>query len=212
MVQAAVQVAAVYPEQCSRCDPTRVLVPKKLYWRFDHQTTSLITAARTCFVYSGCHRIPASAFADLPSTFSDPANVVGPQQKYLYEYNPSDCPFATKFLLVSLVAAANDNYNKAVYVASYRVTDITLVHARRGERLSNPRDSRPLHREYMGIAFLRADLSIIRTLPWLRSPLWWQTFVIQSGRRAVYYRYEPLPRVDQCSDDVAPHCPERKNI
>jgi hypothetical protein len=178
MVQAAVQVAAAYPEQCSRCDPTACPGSEKLYWRFD-QKAPVINYGRTHMLSSipAVHRIPASALADLPSYFSDPANVVGPNKKYLYEYNPSIAILPPDQIPASLVvAAADDSYNKAVYVASYRVTDITLCMPVGGERLSNPRDSGPLHQEYMGIAFLRADLSIIRdfTVDLHTALIWWQ--------------------------------------
>jgi hypothetical protein len=180
MVQAAIQVAAVYPEKCSRCDPTACPDSEKLYWRFD-QKAPVINYGRTHMLSSipAAHRIPASALADLPSYFSNPANVVGPNKKYLYEYNPSIAILPPDQIPASLVvAAADDSYNKAVYVASYRVTDINLCMPAGGKQLSNPGDSGPLHQEYMGIAFLRADLSIIRdfTVDLHAALIRWQDF------------------------------------
>jgi hypothetical protein len=164
LVQAAVQVAAVYPDKCSRCDPTACPGSEKLYWRFD-QKAPVINYGVTHMLSSipAAHRIPASALTDLPSYFSDPANVVGPNRKYLYEYNPSIVLLPPDQIPASLVAAATkNNYHKAVYMASYRVTDINLCMPDGGKPLNNPRGTGPLHREYLGIAFLRADLSIIR--------------------------------------------------
>jgi hypothetical protein len=164
LVQAAVQVAAVYPDKCSRCDPTTCPGSEKVYWRFD-QKTPIINYGVTHMLSSipAAHRIPASALVDLPSYFSDPANVVGPNKKYLYEYNPSIVLLPPDQIPASLVvAAAQNNYHKAVYMASYRVTDINLCMPNGGKQLYHPRGTGPLHREYLGIAYLRADLSIIK--------------------------------------------------
>jgi hypothetical protein len=172
LVQAAIQVAAVYPEKCSRCDPTACSEADKMYWRFD-QKSPVINHGRTHMLSSipAANRIPASALADLPNYFSDPANVRGTEKKYLFEYNPSIVLLPPDQIPASLVVAPGNsdggdddqsNNNTAVYMASYRVSDINMCLPNGAKYIYNPNNTRPAHEEYLGIAFLRADLSIIR--------------------------------------------------
>jgi hypothetical protein len=176
----------------------RVLV--QLYWRFDPNTVINYGVAHAL------RRFRLSiAFLPRPSptcrlTFRSGQRPGSPTKVSLRIQ--SDCLFCHRQIPASLVvAAAKNNYHKAVYMASYRVTDM-LVHAK-GQRLSNPRGTGPLHREYLGIAFLRADLSIIRTLPWLHAAVFrWQDFRLSTWPKSCILPRTSLPRVDQCSANV----------
>jgi hypothetical protein len=166
LVQAAVQVAKEYPTICYRCNPAACPASDKLYWRFD-QKAPIINYARTHMLSSipAENRIPASAMADLPTYFSNPDHVLGPNKKYLYEYNPSIVLLPPDQIPTSLVVTDNNDKNKAVYLASYRVTDTNFCWDKRGKNMTNPFNKvKRLGQEWLGLAFLRADLSIIADL------------------------------------------------
>ncbi|GKY92588.1 hypothetical protein MPSEU_000228900 [Mayamaea pseudoterrestris] len=128
----------------------------RIFWRLDDIAPPIIHG-RTYYLQSvpDKHRIPKAALADLDSYFARKENVY-PQRSYFFEYNPSIVKIPDGCQLPVSLA------EKPVYLASFRLattqqcvtgsTEMTMF----GGSYPYPADDNAL-----GIALLRADLSVI---------------------------------------------------
>lgn len=164
LTRAAINVAqAETPPDvdCRRCNPEHCSAADKRYWRLD-DAAPRVHAAVTHHLQSVAprSRLNAKALQNLTQHFSKKRNVY-PARDYLFEFNPSLVQ-----LPVNQVEPTNRQCNGApvVYLASFRVSNMhncitdhdSLLRAVGGNWPRRPGQVK----DYVGLALLRADLSI----------------------------------------------------
>jgi hypothetical protein len=153
-------------EKCQYCLPQNCDDQAKEYWRYDDAAPTIL-AAQSSYLASipDQWRIPKDILvgngiqqtANLKTFFSDPQNVY-PARRYLFEYNPSIALIPTEQMI------SIPGQDTPVYLASYRLStqqncwepNITLA------MIGGSWDNRPRKQDFLGLALLRKDLSVIQ--------------------------------------------------
>ena len=155
VTEAAIKVAGKYPEVCSRCHPDACTNREKILWRFD-QVLLPSQSSITHYLPSIQERLPPQALSN-STAFFDNAENVHPMRTYFYEYNPS---------LVRLPQSQTPFVagEEPVYLASFRVSNISncVSHEEAVLKMIGGSWPRPPSTNYLGLALLRNDLSIIQ--------------------------------------------------
>jgi hypothetical protein len=179
LVEAGRNLAVRRPDYCGRCDPDQCSAADKHYWRFDaagptevkqaaSASSPISSASRTHYLQSiGAEaRLPASALQNLTAFFANRQHVY-PAKDYLFEFNPSlvQLPASQIPDLSSNGGGKDDTTSDAVYLASFRVSNMhncvtdpdTILRMMGG----NWKRGRAQIKDYLGLALLRADLTIV---------------------------------------------------
>ena len=143
-------------EPCRRCDPSSCTADDKKYYRIDNVAPTP-KSGTTHFLHSipARHRIPKHALKNLTSYFSDKENV-HPVRKYFFEFNPS----------IVTLPKSQRTIQKAAYLASFRVStchDCVPSADDYIKMMNGPRSS-VSHTEYLGLAILDENLTILKEL------------------------------------------------
>jgi hypothetical protein len=156
--QAGESVARSNAEVCSRCSPKSCSDSEKNYYRLDDMAPRIL-AAHTLFLESVAPqvRFPVSALTNVSAFLSNPQNVY-PAREYLFEFNPS---------IVQLPASQVPVIpgERPVYLASFRVGNDHLCIMDPEERtkmIGGDWEKWTAKKNYLGLALLRSDLSVIR--------------------------------------------------
>ena len=161
---------------CARCHPDACSVQEKVYWRYDAQDRMPIIMDSTVPTLASIpteHKIPARAVQNLTAFFSSPGNSVSTTRRYLFDYNPSIVILPPDMLedLKKLVINSDNNNNNnnddddtPIYVASFRVsTQQSCFHPYETQAMyGGSWDNKPPVQDYLALALLRADLSILQ--------------------------------------------------
>jgi hypothetical protein len=155
LVDAASMVVEKYPTQCERCRPDACSEADKMYWRFD-QASPKIKYARTHMLSSIPfeRRLPVQAVQDWEGFFSNPNNTLD-KRKYLYEFNPS-------IVILPDGQIPDIPGESPVYLASYKIASSQLCMTSAQKSLTNPKKVQTNAEDYLGLALLRSDLSVIQ--------------------------------------------------
>lgn len=141
---------------CRRCDPSSCTTNDKQYYRVDDVAPS-VRSATTHFLHSipARHRIPKEALKNLTIYFSDKENV-HPTRKYFFEFNPS----------IVQIPKSQRTIPKASYLASFRVSTChdCVPSADDYIKMMNGPRSTVKHTEYLGLAILDENLTILQEL------------------------------------------------
>jgi hypothetical protein len=139
---------------CSRCDPSSCSNEEKVYFRIDDVAPSEVTAT-THFLKSipTVHRIPKEALKNLTAYFSAKEHV-HPSRKYFFEFNPS----------ILKLPKNQRTLDRAIYLASFRVSTCHDCVPNNDDYMMMVSGSRSSvsHTEYLGLAILDRDLSILQ--------------------------------------------------
>ena len=154
-LEAAELVANEFPNKCAICNPSNCSENDRFYWRVDAVAPPALSAYSHYLHSVGeDSRIPKLALSNLTSFFADKNNVF-PQRRYLFEYNPSIVRIPTQQI-------PQIPGEQPVYLASFRVSTIQNCLSQENElQMIGGSWPRPKSRDYLGLALLRADLSII---------------------------------------------------
>jgi hypothetical protein len=154
--EARLAVAREYPDQCGVCDPANCAPDQTIFRRPDRMAPP-IQAATTHYLTSigDENRVPTNI--NRTEYFSKPENV-HPNRRYLFEYNPS------------IIVLPDDQRidvagETAYYLASYRVSSLQQCITGDEEYLMLGHfesNQRPRQVDYLGLALLRNDLSILQ--------------------------------------------------
>jgi len=159
LVEAAAVVVESYPTTCGvvcACNNA----PK--FYRYDdiapptlHEQTHYLSSIPST------HRLPVAALQNHKAliTFLNHTQNVYPQRKYLFEYNPSIAKLPKPFAMTT----SEDNATTAMayYLASYRVSTIQSCFPSGISEQMNDGNWKKYKEDYLGLALLRDDLSII---------------------------------------------------
>ena len=160
LVDAAQQVAKTH-DPCSRCNPSSCSDEDKIFWRYDSaELLPPVLSSRVPNLPSipSSHRIPAAAVASLTDFFSREGNAV-PNSQYYFDYNPSIVQLPPNYFDRELFS----NGGPAAYVASFRIsTQQSCFHPSETKAMyGGSWDKKPPVQNYLALAFLRSDLSIV---------------------------------------------------
>jgi hypothetical protein len=152
---ARLAVARDHPLECGACDPASCR-PHQTIFRRPDRMAPLIVAATTHYL-THVHpqqRLPVGV--NRTEFFQSEANQHH-QRNYLFEYNPS-------IIVLPDEQRASVHGETAYYLASYRVTTMHICVHDDEEllMLGNPERKRPQQMDYLGLACLRNDLSILQ--------------------------------------------------
>ena len=154
---------------CRPCLPESCDKHAKNYWRYDDVAPSIL-AAKSSYLSSiraNQHRLPTSLLAAEPNDnqlidyFTQPQSSY-PDKRYLFEYNPSLVILPQDQIPEEYYIPGGES--PVYYLASYRVTNqqscfhpnVTLA------MIGGSWQSRPKQRDYLALALLRSDLSILQ--------------------------------------------------
>ena len=169
LIRAAQTIATSgdYREACARCHPEACSARDKVYWRYDANdqlpTIGSSSVPNLASIPSS-QKIPAHAVANLTAFFSR-ANIGVPATHYLFDYNPSIVILPTSLLDDATTRMfLGKNGDVPVYVASFRVsTQQSCFHPYETQAMyGGSWDKKPPVQDYLALAFLRADLSILQ--------------------------------------------------
>lgn len=161
-----------FQEVCAQCHPDACSTEEKIYWRYDaHDKLPPIVSSSVPNLASipSSQKMPAAAFANLTAFFAMPIHAV-PVAGYVFDYNPSIVIIPQKMLdgvmrnmFLGSKSETNIEQDVPVYVASFRVsTQQSCFHPYETQAMyGGSWDQKPPVQDYLAIALLRSDLSII---------------------------------------------------
>ena len=166
----ATQTDMAHKWNCSTnvCDPATCNEKQQKFWRYDSAAPPVEKATRHYLrSIPQEYRLPSHLFLPhdtnaseraINAFFDNPANVY-PERRYLFDYNPS---------IIQLPKISNHKNLKlppkeAVYLASYRISTQQGCFPTETTRrmIGGDWETRPKEMNYLGLALLRRDLSII---------------------------------------------------
>jgi hypothetical protein len=187
LAEAGRNIAVRRPAYCGRCDPDQCSAADKHYWRFDAAgpteltthaaaiaATSTSSTSASSAISSRTHylqsigaeaRLPVSALKNLTAFFAHGENIY-PAKDYLFEFNPSLVQLpASQIPNVGVSGKEDDKSDTAVYLASFRVSNMHNCVIDPDTMLRMVDGNWPRRKaqviDYLGLALLRADLTII---------------------------------------------------
>ena len=141
---------------CRRCDTSSCTNKDKRYYFLDDVAPD-VKSGTTHFLRSipARHRIPEEALKNLTRYFSDNDNVY-PARRYFFEFNPS----------IVILPKSQRTIHKGIYLASFRVSTChDCVHNTNDyEKMVNGPKSAVSHTEYLGLAILDENLTILQEI------------------------------------------------
>ena len=154
--------SSTFSENCQRCHPDSCPEQEKDYYRFDHAFTPVIHHATTLALHSipPNNRVPPEEMSrNLTEYFSNQSHV-HPAKTYFFEYNPSLVQIPEGQVPPHLQSLSGDD--RPVYLASFRVTNMQqCIYGDQEFQMIGGKWPRPKQHNYLGLALLRRDLSII---------------------------------------------------
>jgi hypothetical protein len=150
-------VALDHPVECGVCDPSACADHQTIFRRPDRMAPT-IQVATTHYLTNIPDEERVPHLVNRTEYFSHEANVY-PQRQYLFEYNPS-------IIVLPEEQRVDVGGEMAYYLASYRVSNLQQCIYGEEESLMLGKTfaesgRRPLQKDYLALALLRRDLSII---------------------------------------------------
>jgi hypothetical protein len=147
--------------ECFKCRPDACTETEKVYWRLDDAGPRVLQGT-ALFLPSipTIHRVPDPNVVNLTCFFSN-ASHVHPAASYFFEYNPSIVQIPSRQIPRHVLTEREAN--ETVYLASFRVTN--RQQCIQGDdqlaMMGGDWSARPKFVDYLGLALLRNDLSIV---------------------------------------------------